>query len=91
MKQVHVKFVLIDTSYKMDSVNNVKYLIPIVSHAQLIHQLIVLNVLKNIIQKWEFVINVTKIAKLVEIMIIVICAHLDIICLKKIKNILESV
>ncbi len=80
MKQVHVKCVLIDIFYKMEYVKNVKYLIQIVLDAQLIHQQIVLNVPKNIIFKWECVINVVKIAKLVGIMIIVICAHLDIIC-----------
>ena len=91
IKQDHVKYVLAHTFYKMESVNNVKYLIQIVSDVQLIHQQIVLNVRKNIIFKWEFVINVAKIVKLVEIKIIVICAQLDIICLKKRSNTQEYV
>lgn len=87
MKQDHVKYVLKDTFYKMESVNNVKYLIQIVLDVQLTHQPIVLNVQKNIIFKWECVINVAKIAKLVEIKTIVICVQLDIICSKKKNNI----
>jgi hypothetical protein len=80
MKQDHVKYVLLDTFYKMEFANNVKYLIQIVLDVQLIHQLIVLNVRKSTIFKWESVTNVVKIVKHVEIKIIAICVHLDIIC-----------